>query len=102
MTTTNYGGVPDAVTPENDEGIVTGQGNNPQKDSSNSADFTASANQIANQIAHLALAGHTVIRGDRGDFTVCKFGLTRYCAVKWTLDLGQKFKMFSNPGNSKS
>jgi len=68
------------TTTTSDKGIVAGQGNNPQKDSSNSADFTASANQIANQIAHLALAGHTVIRGDRGDFTVCKFGLTRYCA----------------------
>lgn len=68
------------TTTTSDKGIVAGQGNNPQKDSSNSADFTASANQIANQIAHLALAGHTVIRGDRGDFTVCKFGLARYCA----------------------
>jgi len=68
------------TTTTSDKGIVAGQGNNPQKDSSNSADFTASANQIANQIAHLALAGHIVIRGDRGDFTVCKFGLTRYCA----------------------
>lgn len=35
---------------------------------------------LANQIAVLALAGHAVIRGDRGDFTVCKYGLTRYCA----------------------
>lgn len=35
---------------------------------------------IANQIARLALAGHYVIKGDRGDFTVCKYGLTRYCA----------------------
>jgi len=67
------------TTPTSDKGIVAGQGNNPQKDSSNNADFTASANQIANQIAKMALAGHTVIRGDRGDYTVCKFGLTRYC-----------------------
>jgi len=35
---------------------------------------------IANQIARLALAGHTVIKGIHGDFTVCKFGLARYCA----------------------
>lgn len=34
---------------------------------------------IANQIAKLALAGHAVIQGDRNDFTVCKYGLTRYC-----------------------
>jgi hypothetical protein len=35
---------------------------------------------IANQIAMLELAGHAVISGDRRDFTVCKYGLTRYCA----------------------
>ena len=26
------------------------------------------------------LAGHHVIKGTHGDFTCCKFGLTRYCA----------------------
>jgi len=41
---------------------------------------TDNNNAIANQIARLALAGHIVIRGDRNDFTVCKYGLTRYCA----------------------
>ena len=35
---------------------------------------------ITNQIARLALAGHVVIHGDCNDFTVCKYGLTRYCA----------------------
>jgi hypothetical protein len=35
---------------------------------------------IATQIARLALAGHTVHKGIHGDFTVCKYGLTRYCA----------------------
>jgi hypothetical protein len=35
---------------------------------------------IANQIARLALAGHHVIKGDSGDYTVCKYGMTRYCA----------------------
>ena len=34
---------------------------------------------IANQMARLALAGHIVHRGDIGDFTVCKYGMTRYC-----------------------
>ena len=34
---------------------------------------------IATQLAHLALAGHVVHRGDIGDFTVCKYGMTRYC-----------------------
>lgn len=38
------------------------------------------SNAIANQIARLALAGHTVHRGGEGDFIVCKYGLTRYCA----------------------
>ena len=35
---------------------------------------------IANQIAVLALAKHHVFKGDMGDFTVCKYGMTRYCA----------------------
>lgn len=34
---------------------------------------------IANQIALLALAGHRVIKGSAGDYTVCKYGLSRYC-----------------------
>jgi len=76
MHSTNNGIMPGFVTPENDAGLVTGHSNKPQKDSNNSADFTASANQIA----RLALAGHTVHKGIHGDFTVCKFGLTRYCA----------------------
>ena len=33
----------------------------------------------ATQLAHLALAGHTVHKGGAGDFTVCKYGMTRYC-----------------------
>jgi hypothetical protein len=35
---------------------------------------------IATQLARLALAGHHVIKGERGDYTVCKYGMTRYCA----------------------
>jgi hypothetical protein len=38
-----------------------------------------SGNAIANQVAHLQLAGHAVHTGTRGDFTVCKYGMTRYC-----------------------
>lgn len=34
---------------------------------------------IATQIAKLALAGHAVHKGQRGDFIVCKYGLSRYC-----------------------
>lgn len=41
---------------------------------------TTDSKAIANQIARLALAGHHVIKGDRGDYTVCKYGLTRYCS----------------------
>lgn len=35
---------------------------------------------IETQMARLALAGHHVIKGDRNDFVVTKYGLTRYCA----------------------
>lgn len=53
----------------------------------NSADFRSrgAINQahdgkaIANQIARLALAGHIVHQGGAGDYTVCKYGMTRYC-----------------------
>jgi len=34
---------------------------------------------IATQIARLALAGHAVHKGQHGDYTVCKYGMTRYC-----------------------
>ena len=36
-------------------------------------------NAIANQLARLALAGHIVHKGSTGDYSVCKFGMTRYC-----------------------
>lgn len=35
---------------------------------------------IAALILRMERAGHRVVKGDRGDFTCCKFGLTRYCA----------------------
>lgn len=41
---------------------------------------TDDSKAVANQIARLALAGHHVIKGNSGDYTVCKYGLTRYCA----------------------
>lgn len=41
---------------------------------------TDDSKAVANQIARLALAGHHVIKGNNGDYTVCKYGLTRYCA----------------------
>ncbi len=42
--------------------------------------ITTDSKAIAGQIARLALAGHHVIKGTAGDYTVCKYGLTRYCA----------------------
>lgn len=30
-------------------------------------------------LARFALAGHVVHKGSRGDYTVCKRGLSRYC-----------------------
>lgn len=36
-------------------------------------------NAIATQLARLALFGHTTHKGSAGDFTVCKYGMTRYC-----------------------
>jgi hypothetical protein len=34
---------------------------------------------IATQLVRLALAGHIVHKGSAGDYTVCKYGMTRYC-----------------------
>ena len=33
----------------------------------------------AHLIAQLTVAGHTIHKGHAGDFTVCKYGMTRYC-----------------------
>lgn len=38
-----------------------------------------SGKTIATEIARLALAGHAVHKGHCGDFTVCKYGMTKYC-----------------------
>jgi len=86
MFTIDNGGVPGSTTP-----IEKGQGApstlTPKTDT-NKVDFrTDGAIQqahdckaIATHIARLALAGHHVIKGDMGDYTVCKYGMTRYCA----------------------
>jgi hypothetical protein len=34
---------------------------------------------IATQLARLALAGHTTHKGSAGEFTVSKYGMSRYC-----------------------
>lgn len=39
MLTNHNGGVPGSNTPESDKGVVTVQGNNPQRTTSNSAEF---------------------------------------------------------------
>ncbi len=36
--------------------------------------------EVTTLCTRLAMAGHHVIKGTKGDFTVCKYGLTRYCA----------------------
>lgn len=38
-----------------------------------------SGKAIATEIARLALAGHAVHAGNCGDFTVCKYGMAKYC-----------------------
>jgi len=40
---------------------------------------TTDQKAIATLIARLALAGHAVHKGKHGDFTVCKYGMSRYC-----------------------
>jgi len=48
----------------------------------NTVNFPTAARKsqaIANQIAVLALAGHTVHKGTEGDYLVCKYGLSRWC-----------------------
>lgn len=38
-----------------------------------------SGKAIATEIARLALAGHAIHKGSAGDFTVCKYGIAKYC-----------------------
>ena len=50
MFTTTKGSGPGLVTPENDEGIVTGQGDNPQKTTNYASKFTAETIAIVNNV----------------------------------------------------
>ena len=60
---------------------------NGQHTDTNGADFRTdgaieqapSGKAIATQLAQLAIAGHVVHTGQSGDYTVCKYGMTRYC-----------------------
>jgi hypothetical protein len=40
---------------------------------------TDNSKAIATQIAKLALAGHVIHKGSAGDYSVTKWGQTRYC-----------------------
>jgi len=73
MNTQTNGSGPGLVTPENDYGLTT-QHSQPAKSTTQTT-----APIVGNLIAKMALKGHVVIRGDRGDFTSCAYGLTRYC-----------------------
>lgn len=55
--------------------------NQPHSDSIKAACFLGNpeTKATATVIACLALAGHVVHKGQGGDFTVCKYGLSRYC-----------------------
>jgi len=86
MFTTNHGGVPGVTTPiEKAAGASITNGLHTH---TNDANFRTDGairqapdgNVIVHQIAVLTLAGHTVHKGGDGDFIVCKYGLTRYCA----------------------
>lgn len=87
MFTTNYGGVPGVNTPiekapgayDDSKGLHTDT-NNANFRTDGAIDQAPDGNAIANQIARLALAGDHVHKGGEGDFIVCKYGMTRYCA----------------------
>lgn len=79
------------MTHQNDE-TRSGQGNGFQDTQQNEqANFTPAptnivhlaperqAKETANLLAQFALAGHSVHRGDEGDFLVCRYGLSRWC-----------------------
>jgi hypothetical protein len=51
-------------------------------DITNDLDFATGARPskaIATQVAQLAIAGHTVHKGQSGDYLVSKYGMSRYC-----------------------
>ena len=56
MSTNNHGGVPGANTPTNDEGIVTGQGNNPQKTTNYSCNFKSKIIAVCARFTGAAIA----------------------------------------------
>ena len=75
MTTNTMQKAPEAA---NSKGLHTDT-NNSHSPTGGGIQQATDAKDIATQIARLALAGHVVHKGSEGDFTVCKYGLTRYC-----------------------
>ena len=75
MTNTNTMQKAAGATNSNGQHIDTNSSNSPTDEAINQA-YDGKA--IATQIARLALAGHIVHKGSAGDFTVCKYGMTRY------------------------
>ena len=70
------------MMPTNDEGPSVRTAGPSENHTFNQADYPPpgpNRKVVATQIAQLALAGHVVHKGSIGDFTVCKYGLTRYC-----------------------
>ncbi len=45
----------------------------------NTVDLARQAKDTAALTAKFSLAGHSVHRGDDGDFLVCRYGLSRWC-----------------------
>jgi len=76
MDTNTNGFKPGFVTSKRDSGLIAPHDQPAKQSTFNNTNF----NGDATVIAKLALAGHVVHKGNQGDFTVCKFGLTRYCA----------------------
>ncbi len=62
MLTKTNGGVPGQVTPENDKGVVTGQGNNPQNTTNYSNEFKSKLIAIYTRIKD-GLTGFYLDRG---------------------------------------
>ena len=66
------------TTPENDEGAATGQGNNPQNDTTNDLNSATEPDFDAPVIARLEATGQTVRHSKTGGYLVSRFGLSHY------------------------
>ncbi len=66
-------------TNEKAAGAINTNGLHTDTNGANFPTVEAQGKAIATQVARLALAGHVVHKGQHDDFTVCKYGLSRYC-----------------------